>query len=121
MPRLIDQPARIPVPGNKLIEEHVGRCNTGTETLSVAHMVAPPGWREPFQTPAFDEVTIVVEGRMRVEHAEGSTDVQAGQTILCERGERIRYGNPFEAPCEYWAVCAPAFSAEASGREASGE
>ena len=44
MPRKIAAPTRIPVPGGKLIEEHVGRVNTGTEALSVAHMVAPPGW-----------------------------------------------------------------------------
>lgn len=118
MPTHVRQPTRIPVPGDKLIEEHVGRVNTGTETLSVAHMVAPPGWDEPFQTPSFDEVTIVLSGTMRVEHAEGSTDVGPGETVLCAAGERIRYSNPSETePCEYWAVCTPAFSPEKAGRE----
>ena len=111
-------PTRIPVPGGKLIEEHVGRVNTGTASLSVAHMVAPPGWDEPFQTPAFDEVTLVLRGVMRVEHAGGHVDVGAGETVLCEAGERVRYSNPSDADeCEYWAVCAPAFSPEAAGRE----
>ena len=118
MPRLITAPTPIPVPGGKRIDEHVGRVNTGTTTLSVAHMVAPPGWDEPFQRPVFDEVTIVVRGTMRVEHDGGTTDVAAGQTVLCEAGERVRYSNPFDAPCEYWAVCAPAFSPEAARREA---
>ena len=117
MPRLITTPTPIPVPGGKRIDEHVGRVNTGTETLSVAHMVAPPGWDEPFQRPAFDEVTIVVRGAVRVEHDGGHTDVAAGQTILCEAGERVRYGNPFAEEAEYWAVCAPAFSSEAVHRE----
>ncbi|HYE96853.1 MAG TPA: cupin domain-containing protein [Rubricoccaceae bacterium] len=117
MPRKISSPAAIPVPGGKVIEEHVGRVNTGTTALSVAHMVAPPGWTEPFQRPAFDEVTIVLRGTMRVEHDGGATDVGPGETVLVERGERVRYGNPFDAPCEYWAVCAPAFSVEGARRE----
>jgi mannose-6-phosphate isomerase-like protein (cupin superfamily) len=117
MPHLITAPTRIPVPGGKLIEEHVGRVHTGTATLSVAHMVAPPGWDEPYQQPAFDEVTIVVRGTMRVEHDGGHDDVAAGQTILCEAGERIRYSNPFEAEAEYWAVCAPAFSPDTVHRD----
>ncbi|NNF58838.1 MAG: cupin domain-containing protein [Rhodothermaceae bacterium] len=118
MPRHITAPTRIPVPGDKLIEEHVGRVHTGTTVLSVAHMVAPPGWDEPFQSPAFDEVTIVLRGAMRVEHEGGYFDVGPGETVLCEAGERIRYSNPSESEeCEYWAVCAPAFSPEAAHRE----
>ena len=118
MIRKITDPARIEVPGGKLIEEHVGRVRTGTEALSVAHMVAPPGWDEPFQTPDFDEVTIVLRGTIRVEHSGGPTDVSAGETILVEAGERIRYSNPFDAEAEYWAVCTPAFSPEAAHRDA---
>ncbi|MEM1042110.1 MAG: cupin domain-containing protein [Bacteroidota bacterium] len=118
--RHITAPARIPVPGDKLIEEHVGHVNTGTASLSVAHMVAPPDWDEPFQTPTFDEVTIVLRGTMRVEHGGGTVDVRAGETVLCEAGERIRYSNPSaDEACEYWAVCAPAFSPETVGREES--
>ncbi|MEM1054587.1 MAG: cupin domain-containing protein [Bacteroidota bacterium] len=118
MPRHITSPTTIPVPGGKTIEEHVGRVNTGTASLSVAHMVAPPGWSEPAQTPAFDEVTIVIRGTMRVEHDGGDLDVGPGETVLCEAGERIRYLNPSDAePCEYWAVCAPAFSPETVHRE----
>jgi mannose-6-phosphate isomerase-like protein (cupin superfamily) len=116
--RHVTAPTKIPVPGGKLIEEHVGRVNTETASLSVAHMVAPPGWDEPYQTPAFDEVTIVVRGTMRVEHDGGVTDVGAGETVLCEAGERIRYSNPSDTEaCEYWAVCAPAFSPETVRRE----
>ena len=119
MPQKITAPARIPAPGDKTIEEHVGRVNTGTASLSVARMTAPPGWDEPPQRPAFDEVTVVVRGTMRVEHDGGHLDVGPGETVLCRAGERVRYLNPSEAEaCEYWAVCAPAFSPEAAGREA---
>lgn len=118
MPRHIPDPTQIPGPGGKTIEEHVGRVRTGTESVSVAHMVAPPGWEEPAQTPAFDEVTIVLRGTMRVEHEGGFTDVGAGETILCEPGERVRYLNPSSTePCEYWAVCTPAFSPDTVHRE----
>lgn len=118
MPRHITTPTRIPGPGGKTIEEHVGRVNTGTARLSVAHMIAPPGWEEPAQAPAFDEVTIVVRGTMRVEHGSGHLDVGAGETVLCEAGERVRYLNPSTADaCEYWAVCAPAFAPDTVHRE----
>ena len=115
--RKITRPVPIPVPGGKTIEEHVGRASTGTSSLSVAHMIAPPGWDEPFQRPEFDEVTIVLRGTMRVEHDGGAEDVEAGETILVEAGERIRYSNPADAECEYWAVCAPAFSPATVHRE----
>ncbi len=117
MVQKISQPTRIPVPGNKLIEEHVGRVHTGTSSLSVAHMVAPPQWDEPYQQPEFDEVTIVVRGTIRVEHAGGHVDVGAGETVLVEAGERIRYSNPFDDQAEYWAICTPAFSPEAAHRD----
>jgi mannose-6-phosphate isomerase-like protein (cupin superfamily) len=114
----ITDPTQIPVPGGKLIEEHVGRVRTGTESLSVAHMVAPPGWAEPPQTPDFDEVTIVLRGTVRVEHEGGFVDVRAGETVLTEAGARIRYLNPSETEeAEYWAVCAPAFSPDTVHRE----
>lgn len=120
MVKKITEPERIPAPEGKLIEEFVGRARTGTEALSVAHMVAPPGWGEPFQTPSFDEVTVVLRGAVRVEHAGGTTDVGAGEAVLVEAGERVRYSNPSEeADAEYWAICAPAFAPEAAGREAS--
>ena len=113
----VTTPTRIPVPDGKLIEEFVGRVHTGCQKLSVAHMIAPPGWSEPAQRPTFDEVTIVVRGAMRVEHDGGATDVGAGEVIHVAGGERVRYSNPFDEEAEYWAVCAPAFSLEEAGRE----
>lgn len=117
MPQHISQPARIPAPGGKLIEEFVGRLHTGTESMSVAHMIAPPGWDEPFQAPTFDEATVVLRGTIRVEHDAGHTDVRAGEVIFCRAGERIRYTNPSAEEAEYWAICTPAFSPETVHRE----
>ena len=117
MPRLISEPTRIPVPGGKVINEHVGRVNTGSEAVSVAHMIAPAGWDEPYQTPQFDEITVVLKGAVTVEHEGGSITVGAGQSVLASAGERIRYRCGDEG-AEYVAVCLPAFSPDTVGREA---
>lgn len=118
MPRLIQTPTTIPVPGGKTIAEHVGRVNTGTDAVSVAHMVAPAGWSEPAQAPEFDEITLVLKGSVLVE-ADGETlTVEAGQSLLTSAGERIRYScGPDGA--EYVAVCLPAFSPDSVNREDS--
>lgn len=113
----ISNPTRVPGPGNKIIEEYVGRVHTGTSAFSVAHMIAPPGWGEPYQAPEFDEVTIVVRGTMRVESEGNTIDVRSGEAILCSAGERIRYSNPTQEEAEYWAVCVPAFSPELAHRD----
>ena len=115
MPRLIPNPTSIPVPGGKLIEEYVGSVNTQTDEISIAHMRAPARWEEPFQTPDFDEYTLVLKGALRVEHDAGHTDVAAGQAILTTAGEHIRYSTLEE--CEYVAVCLPAFTPERVQRE----
>jgi ethanolamine utilization protein EutQ (cupin superfamily) len=89
--------------------------NTQTDDISIAHMRAPAGWEEPFQTPDFDEYTLVLKGSLRVEHDSGHTEVAAGQAILTGAGERIRYSTLQE--CEYVAVCLPAFTPERVQRE----
>ena len=112
MPTLIATPTRIEAAGNKpkLIDEYVGRVNSGTEAVSVAHMRSPGGWVEPGQTPAFDEYTVVLRGLLRVEHQGGAIDVRAGQAIITRAGEWVRYSTPTDEGAEYVAVCAPAFS-----------
>ena len=56
-------PFKVPTTDGKLIEEHVGLASTKDSHISIAHMVAPPGWSEPFQTPEFDEYTLVSRGK----------------------------------------------------------
>jgi mannose-6-phosphate isomerase-like protein (cupin superfamily) len=123
MPELIPAPTRVPVPGGKIIDEFVGRVNTGTGAVSVAHMVAPANWEEPAQTPAFDEITVVLRGTVLVDvdPADGAGDAQrievpAGQALMTRAGERIRYSTGTEET-EYVAVCVPAISAETVNRE----
>jgi mannose-6-phosphate isomerase-like protein (cupin superfamily) len=119
MPQLIATPTRVEAAGEppKLIDEHVGRVNTGEERLSIAQMRSPSGWSEPFQTPDFDEWTVVLEGTVRVEHDGGTLDVDAGQAVLVHAGERIRYSSPGPDGARYIAVCLPAFGPETVHRE----
>ena len=81
-------------------------------------MVAPPQWSEPHQRPEFDEITIVVRGRKRFEIDGELVELQAGESLLIRAGARVRYSNPFDAECEYWSVCVPAFSPATVHREA---
>ena len=117
MPQLIPASTRIPVPGNKLLDEYIGQVNSGTASVSIAHMRSPSGWSEPGQRPDFDEYTVVLRGTLRVEHAGGITDVIAGQAIIAHKGEWVRYSTPTEDGAEYLAVCIPAFTPDTVHRD----
>ena len=119
MPTLIAKPSRVQAAGTKpkVIDEYVGRVNTGQTDLSVAHMKSPAGWVEPGQAPDFDEYTLVLHGLLRVEHQEGTIDVGPGQAILVRRGEWVRYSTPQADGAEYVAICVPAFSLDSAHRD----
>ena len=117
MPQLIAAPTIIPVPGNKQIREYVGRLNTQTGDVSIAHMVSPPGWSEPGQRPDFDEYTVVLRGALTVEHESGTLTVNAGQAVLASKGEWVRYSTPNPEGAEYVAICLPAFAPETVHRD----
>jgi mannose-6-phosphate isomerase-like protein (cupin superfamily) len=120
MPRLIDAPTRIHAHGQppKVIEEFIGRVNTNTSALSIARMISPSGWTEPAQSPEFTEYTVVLRGSLRVETKSGVFDVNAGQAIVTEPGESVRYSTPGRDGAEYIAVCLPAFSPDTVHRDA---
>lgn len=80
-------------------------------------MRSPEGWEEPGQTPEFDEYTVVLQGALRVQHKSGILDVKAGQTVIAQRGEWVRYSTPFAGGAEYIAVCLPAFSPDTVHRD----
>ena len=109
-------PFTVPTTDGKLIEEIWGN-STGNTNISIARMVAPPNWSEPHQTPEFDEFTYIIKGKKQFEIDGETLVLEAGQSILIEKGARIRYSNPFENPCEYLAICLPAFSMELVNRE----
>lgn len=118
MPRLVSNPTRIPVPGNKQIDEYIGRVNTKDSAVSIAHMHSPPGWSEPGQQPEFDEYTVVLKGTLRVESKTGTLDVHTGQAVIATRGEWVRYSTPQPEGAEYIAVCLAAFDPNTVHRDA---
>lgn len=119
MPRFIPAPAVVEAVGNKpkIIEEYVGRVNTGTGAVSIARMKSPGGWVEPGQTPEFDEYTLVLGGMLRVKTKDGVQDVRAGQAVIVHGGEWVQYSSPEPQGAEYVAVCQPAFSPETVHRD----
>jgi ethanolamine utilization protein EutQ len=112
MPTLIPKPTRITAVGNKpkIIDEFIGRVNSHTDAVSIAHMRSPSGWIEPGQTPEFDEYTYVLKGVLQVKYKRGVIEVRAGQAIITRGGEWVQYSTPSPDGAEYIAVCLPAFS-----------
>ena len=114
---LQQEPFVVPTADGKLIEEHVGRVISNEPEISIAHMVAPSGWSEPFQNPEFDEYTMIVRGRKQIEIDGEIVTLKVGESLLVRKGARVRYSNPFEEEAEYWSVCVPAFSIDLVNRE----
>ncbi|WP_299017636.1 cupin domain-containing protein [uncultured Polaribacter sp.] len=110
-------PFIVPTTDGKLIEEHFGNATDSNKQLSIAHMIAPPGWSEPYQTPEFDEYTYIIRGKKQFIIADEKVILEAGQSIKIEKNTRIQYSNPFENECEYIAICLPAFSIDLVNRE----
>ncbi len=112
MIKLIKHPTLIPSEGNKpkIIEEYFGRVNSDSEEISIAKMKSPEGWTEPPQQPEFDEYTVVLKGKLKVETKEQTFEIREGEAILIGKGEWVRYSTPFEGGAEYIAICLPAFS-----------
>jgi mannose-6-phosphate isomerase-like protein (cupin superfamily) len=122
MVTLIENPTVVESAGNKpkSIEEYVGRVNSGHESVSVARMKSPEGWEEPGQRPEFAEITVVLNGFVRVEFEGGVLDVRDGQAVVANPGEWVRYSTPGPGGAEYIAVCMPAFSPDTVHRDNGG-
>ena len=110
-------PFIVPTTDGKHIAEHFGIASNGNSEVSIAHMIAPPGWSEPFQTPEFDEYTFIIKGRKQFNINGEIVVLEAGQSIKIHKNIRVQYSNPFIEPCEYLAICLPAFSMDLVNRE----
>ncbi|MDC0292609.1 cupin [Candidatus Binatia bacterium] len=119
MPKLIPSPSIIEAAGTKpkKIEEFAGRVNSGHHGVSLARMTSPEGWLEPGQRPEFEEITLVLSGALHVEHETGTLKVLAGQAIITEAGEWVRYSTPEPEGAQYIAICLPAFSPDTVHRD----
>src|SRR5689334_19683544 len=111
------RPFIVPTGDGKLIEEHFGLASINCGPFSVAHMIAPPGWSEPYQTPEFDEVTYIISGKKQIEINDEIIVLKKNQSICVCKGSRVKYTNPFDEPVEYLSFCSPAFSIEKVHRE----
>ena len=112
-----NSPFVVPTTDGKLIEEHFGQATDGNKNISIAHMIAPAGWSEPFQTPEFDEFTYIIKGKKQFIIDNETIVLEAGQSIKIEKNTRVQYSNPFTVACEYIAICTPAFSMDLVHRE----
>jgi len=110
-------PFIVPTTDGKLIEEHFGAATDENSEISIAHMVAPPGWSEPFQTPEFDEYTFIIRGKKQFIIDDKKIVLESGQSIKINKNTRIQYSNPFDEECEYLAICLPAFTIDSVHRE----
>jgi mannose-6-phosphate isomerase-like protein (cupin superfamily) len=110
-------PFLVPTTDGKIIKEHFGKATNKDSKLSIAHMIAPAGWSEPFQTPKFDEYTFIIKGKKQFIIEDEEIVLEAGQSIKIEKNTRVQYSNPFTEPCEYLAICLPAFSIDLVNRE----
>jgi len=112
MAQHIVAPSIVKAAGNKpkIIEEFIGLVNSQSPDISIARMKSPGGWTEPGQQPEFSEYTLVLRGTLRVETKNTSYDVLAGQAIIVEPHEWVKYSTPETDGAEYISVCLPAFS-----------
>ena len=106
---LQNNPFIVPTTDGKIIKEHHGNSTTNNPDISIAHMIAPPYWAEPFQTPEFEEYTFIVSGKKQFIIDDEIIVLEAGQSIKIEANTRVQYSNPFDETCEYIAICKPAF------------
>ncbi len=120
MTKLIEKPSIIEAVGTerKLIQEFFGRVNTQDKDVSIARMVSEEGWEEGGQKAQFDEYTVVLKGRLRVETRKETMEVRKDQGFFAQRNEWIRYSTPWEGGAEYIAVCLPAFGHHIVHRDA---
>ena len=110
-------PFVVPTLDGKLIEEHFGLASDANTKISIAHMIAPPQWKELFQMPEFDEYTYVIKGKKQFIIEDETIILKAGQSIKIEKNTRLQYSNPFDQECEYISICLPAFSVDSVHRD----
>ncbi len=114
---LQQSPFVVPTTDGKIIKEHFGLASDGNSQISIAHMVAPAGWSEPYQTPEFDEYTFIISGKKQFIIDDETIVLEAGQSIKINKNTRVQYSNPFTVACIYVAICLPAFSIDSVNRE----
>ena len=119
MAQFINSPSIVKAAGNKekIIKEFFGHVNSKTSEVSIAQMKSPQGWLEPGQSPKFNEYTVVFKGTLKISTRQAEFLVNAGEAIMAEANEWVKYSTPFPGGAEYIAVCIPAFSPQTVHRD----
>src|SRR5690242_18958421 len=113
MLRKVEHGRIFPREDGKIIDEHFGVLNTQQHAFSLAHRFATPAWREPDQVAEFDEVVIVVQGKLHIEADGQQIIVTPDESCLVSEGTNVAYSNAdAHLSCEYWSFCLPAFRPE---------
>jgi len=116
MPTIVGNSARVVEGDSFVIDEYAGNVASKDDRISIAHVQISAPTAEPWLTLHYDEWMAVTKGRMLLEHAGGSLEVKAGQTVFIGKGERFRPSFP-DAGTEYFPVCLPAFRPDRCLRE----
>lgn len=105
-----------PVPGNKRIEEFIGVRSSQCETCSIAHMLMPAGWTEMLHKTAYHEYVIVLRGELTLLEAAEKHVVPHDSVGWIEPSPFVAFCNEGPEPCEYWAICLPAYQPLLAGQ-----
>ena len=84
------KPFVVPTTDGKLIEEHFGNATDKNSEISIAKMIAPSGWSEPFQTPKFDEYTYIIKGKKQFIINKETIVLKAGESIKINKNTRVQ-------------------------------
>lgn len=116
MPKIVGTAARVVDGDSFSIDEFVGNVASMEDRISIARVQISDPTAEPWLTLGYDEWICVTEGRILLEHAGGTLEVNGGATVFIGKGERFRPSFP-EGDTEYFAVCLPAFRPDRCLRE----
>ena len=73
-------------------------------------MHSPSGREGPAHNAGFHQYAVVLSGMLRVEHAGGTMEVEATESVHVAPGEVVMFATPGSSGCEYLRVCVPAYS-----------
>ena len=91
MPKIIGSSQVVVDDGAGLtIKELVGNVATKDDKISIAHVNVTNPASEPWLTLHYDEYICVLKGKIILRHSSGELEVNAGDAVFIEKGERFR-------------------------------
>ena len=91
MPKIIGSSQVVVDDGAGLsIKELVGNVATKDDKISIAHVNVTNPASEPWLTLHYDEYICVLRGKIILQYFNGELEVNAGDAVFIEKGERFR-------------------------------